>query len=54
MKDKRIIFDVDPKLHSEIKIRAALRNMSIKDYMITALGTFIHHYEKIPVEPKEK
>jgi hypothetical protein len=50
---KRIILDVEPKFHNEIKVRAALRNISIKDYVETALNVFIQQYEKIPITTKE-
>ena len=34
---KRILVDVSEDLHKEIKIRAMIRNVSIKDYVVAAL-----------------
>ena len=34
---KRLIFDVDDKLHQIIKLKATERNISIKDYCIQAI-----------------
>ncbi len=38
LKFKRLVMDVEQKLHSEIKIRAAFHNISMKNYILLALA----------------
>jgi hypothetical protein len=37
IKPKRLILDNTPDMHAEIKAKAALRGMSMKDYVLRAI-----------------
>lgn len=45
-KPKRLIIDIDYRLHGDIKARAAHRNLSIKDYVLQAILTRIDWEKK--------
>lgn len=53
-KEKRIILDVNPGFHTAVKVRAGIRNITMKDYIIMCIGMFFEHYERIPVEDKDQ
>ena len=43
---KRLLLDVDEKLHTEIKTRASFRNMSIKKWIMQAIAERIKWEDK--------
>ncbi len=43
---KRILIDVDEKLHSDIKIRAAFKNISIRAWILRAIAAAIEEEKK--------
>jgi len=50
-KEKRLILDVTPAFHEEVKVRAAKRNMSIKNYVMAGVGMLLQQDEKyIPLK----
>jgi hypothetical protein len=54
MTKKKIIFNVYPEFHREVKVRAGIRNMTIKEYVMRALTeTLIQERKYLPLKDKE-
>lgn len=51
---KTIIFNVEPRFHRAIKIRAGKRNMTMKQYILMGINMFLQHDEKyLPLGEKD-
>lgn len=43
---KRLVIDLPVELHMDIKKRAAERNITMKEYVLQALGSRINHEKR--------